>query len=184
MGARIHVVSRTEYYDILNNGVNVGPMAPVAMGESVYNKYNCNTCHSNDGSQKVGPTWQNLWGAQRPGSASGVVDEAYIVESILYPQAYIVPGYEGANMPSYDGQLDEVQVARRRRLHPPAERRRDARRPGGARRGLRGGRRPRGRHGRPPASPSPTPSRRTSAASSARTAPPPSSRAVQTDRTT
>ena len=111
MGARIHVVSRTQYYDILANGVNVGPMAPVEMGERVYNQYNCGTCHSVDGSPDVGPSWQNLWGEQRPGSESGVVDDAYITESILYPQAYIVPGYEGANMPSYDGQLDEVQLA-------------------------------------------------------------------------
>ena len=34
-----------------------------------------------------------------------------MVESILYPQNYIVSGYENANMPSYDGQLNEEQVA-------------------------------------------------------------------------
>ena len=111
MGARIHVVSRGEYYDIVQNGVNLGPMAPVAMGESVYTKYNCNTCHSDDGSRMVGPSWQGIWGQPRPGSEEGVVDDAYITQSILYPQAYIVPGYENANMPSYDGQLDEVQLA-------------------------------------------------------------------------
>ncbi len=112
MGARIHVVSRGEYYEILRNGPpGMGPMAPAALGESVYTRYNCNTCHSIDGSEKVGPTWLNIWGQPRPGSEEGVVDEEYVHQSILYPQAYIVPGYENANMPSYDGQLDETQLA-------------------------------------------------------------------------
>ena len=111
MGARIHVVSRGEYYDIVQNGVNLGPMAPVAMGEKVYNQYNCNTCHSIDGSRQTGPSWQGIWGQPRPGSEEGVVDESYVYQSIWYPQAYIVPGYENANMPSYDGQLDSLQVA-------------------------------------------------------------------------
>ena len=112
MGAKIHVVSRGEYYEILRNGPpGMGPMAPAALGASVYTRYNCNTCHSIDGSEKVGPSWLGIWGEPVPGSEQGVVNEAYIVESILYPQAYIVPGYENANMPSYDGQLDETQIA-------------------------------------------------------------------------
>ena len=112
MGARIHVVSRTEYYAILRDGPpGAGPMAPVALGEKVYNQYACQSCHSADGSAGVGPSWQNIWGQPRPGSEEGVVDEAYIVQSILYPQAYIVPGYENGNMPSYDGQLNDEQIA-------------------------------------------------------------------------
>ena len=112
MGAKIHVVSRGEYYDILRNGPpSAGPMAPAALGERVYSQYSCNTCHSIDGSEGVGPSWLNDWGEPRPGSEQGVVNEDYIRESILYPQAYITPGYENANMPSYDGQLDDTQIA-------------------------------------------------------------------------
>ena len=39
------------------------------------------------------------------------VDDDYIKESILRPQAKIVAGFTGANMPSYQGQLDEKQIA-------------------------------------------------------------------------
>ena len=111
MGAKIHVVSRGEYYKILREGPpDAGPVPPATLGERLYTARNCNTCHSIDGSKKVGPSWLGLWGAARPGSEQGVADEAYIHQSILYPQAYITPGYEGVNMPSYDGALNESQL--------------------------------------------------------------------------
>ncbi|WP_412060618.1 cytochrome c oxidase subunit II [Rubrivirga sp. IMCC45206] len=112
MGAKIHVVSRAEYYAVLRDGPpGQGPVPPVELGELLYTQRNCNNCHSVDGTAGVGPSWLNVWGQPRPGSASGVFDEAYTVESILYPQTYIVPGYENGNMPSYDGALNEEQVA-------------------------------------------------------------------------
>jgi cytochrome c oxidase subunit 2 len=112
MGAKIHVVSRQEYFRIIGGDVpGQGPVAPAVLGERVYEQYACNTCHSLDGSSGVGPTWLGLWMAPRPGSEQGVADEAYITEQILYPQSYITPGYEGANMPSYDGQLNDEQLA-------------------------------------------------------------------------
>ncbi|WP_179299762.1 cytochrome c oxidase subunit II [Rubrivirga marina] len=112
MGALIHVVDRDTYYAALRGEIgNNEPQAPVDLGEQLYTQRNCNTCHSVDGTAGVGPSWQNIWGQPRPGSESGVVDDAYIAEAILYPQAYIVPGYENGNMPSYDGQLNEEQVA-------------------------------------------------------------------------
>ena len=112
MGAKIHVASRQRYYEIVGGDIpGMGPVPPAELGERVYSQYNCNTCHSLDGSAGVGPSWQNIWGQPRPGSDQGVVDDAYIRQSILYPQAYIVPGYENGNMPSYDGQLNDDQVA-------------------------------------------------------------------------
>ncbi len=112
MGARIHVVDRDTYYAALRGEIgNNEPQAPVDLGEQLYTQRNCNTCHSVDGSAGVGPSWQNIWGQPRPGSDEGVVDDAYIAQSILAPQAYIVPGFENGNMPSYDGQLNEEQIA-------------------------------------------------------------------------
>lgn len=112
MGAKIHVVDRGTYYAALRGEIgNNEPQAPVDLGEQLYTQRNCNTCHSVDGSAGVGPSWLGLWEAPRPGSASGVADEAYLAESVLAPQAYIVPGYENGNMPSYDGQLNDAQIA-------------------------------------------------------------------------
>jgi cytochrome c oxidase subunit 2 len=114
MGAKIHVVSTQEYYTILRDGPpSGGPVAPAALGERLYTQRNCVTCHSVDGSAGVGPSWLGIWNQPQPhaGTPPVVADEAYIVQSILQPQAHIVAGYENGNMPSYEGQLNEEQLA-------------------------------------------------------------------------
>ena len=109
MGAKIHVVSRGEYYQILRDGPPGVEQAPAARGQTIHARL-CAACHSVDGTDGVGPSWLDVWGQPRPGSDEGVVDSAYVVQSILYPQAYIVPGYENGNMPSFDGALNEEDL--------------------------------------------------------------------------
>lgn len=112
MGAKIHVVSQADYYRILRDGPpSGGPVAPADLGLRLFTQRNCNTCHSIDGSTGIGPTWQNLWMAQRPltNGQTVVADEAYLDESVLLPQAKIVAGYANGNMPAYD--LNEEQLA-------------------------------------------------------------------------
>lgn len=115
MGAKIRVVSRPAFYAFLRDGFLPGetppPASPADTGERLYTQRNCNTCHSIDGAAGVGPSWQGSWGQPRPGSTSGVFDDAYVRESILAPQAYFAPGFAGGNMPSYEGQLDDAQIA-------------------------------------------------------------------------
>lgn len=83
-----------------------------AFGERIYGKRGCNACHSLDGSPKVGPTWKGLWAKQEMTDKGSVsVDDNYIKESILEPNAQIVVGYEGVKMPSYKGQLDDAQIS-------------------------------------------------------------------------
>ena len=65
------------------------------LGENVFNKKGCNTCHTNDGSPKIGPTWKATYGTSVPleGGGSATMDEAYIRASILNPQAQIHRGF-------------------------------------------------------------------------------------------
>jgi mono/diheme cytochrome c family protein len=72
---------------------------------------NCITCHTTDGSQGVGPTWQGLYGSEVPLESGETVtaDEAYIRESILQPQAKIHQGFSPV-MPSYQGVLSDEQI--------------------------------------------------------------------------
>jgi cytochrome c oxidase subunit II len=82
-----------------------------AYGARIYGKRGCNACHSLDGSPKVGPTWKGLWGKQETTDKGSVtVDDNYIKESVLDPNAQIVAGFEGVKMPSYKGQLDDKQI--------------------------------------------------------------------------
>jgi len=59
----------------------------------------------------VGPTWFQLAGSEVELSGGGTVkaDDAFLLESILQPQATIVAGFEGQQMPAYN--FTEEQVA-------------------------------------------------------------------------
>ncbi len=84
---------------------------PAEIGAKLYEKQGCSTCHSIDGSAKVGPTWKGLYGSNRAfaDGSTTTADENYISESINNPMAKIVQGYAPA-MPSYQGKLKDSQI--------------------------------------------------------------------------
>lgn len=90
----MHVVA-ADSFDTWVREASGGPT--VARGEGVYNRI-CVACHSVDGSRKVGPTFQALWGRSSPLESGGtvIVDEAYFRKSMLQPNADIVKGYAAA----------------------------------------------------------------------------------------
>ncbi|HEF4762771.1 TPA: cytochrome c oxidase subunit II [Pseudomonas putida] len=67
----------------------------VEKGRQLADKYGCGACHSQDGSSSLGPGWKGLYGrTEQLADGSRVqVDEAYLKESILMPQARLVQGY-------------------------------------------------------------------------------------------
>jgi len=82
-----------------------------AFGQRIYSRRGCNACHSLDGLAKTGPTWKGLWGKQETTDKGSVtVDDNYIKESVLEPNAQIVSGFAGVKMPSYKGQLDDKHI--------------------------------------------------------------------------
>ena len=82
------------------------------LGQLTYNQSGCSTCHSIDGSQKVGPSFKGLFGRQEKITSLGTVnvDENYIRESILEPQSKIVEGFP-PSMPTFKGQLSDRRIA-------------------------------------------------------------------------
>jgi cytochrome c oxidase subunit 2 len=87
-------------------------MPLVDLGVLTFNQSGCATCHSIDGSQKVGPTFKGLFGKQEKitGVGSIGVDENYIRESILEPQSKIVEGFP-PSMPTFKGQLSDRRIS-------------------------------------------------------------------------
>lgn len=82
-----------------------------AFGQRIYSRRGCNACHSLDGSPMTGPSWKGLWGKEETTTSGPVsVDDNYIKESILEPNAKIVTGFDGVKMPSYKGQLDDTHI--------------------------------------------------------------------------
>ena len=82
-------------------------------GERLYTANACQTCHSLDGTQLVGPSFAGLYGADRQfdDGSSAVADDDYISNSIMNPGDNIVEGYNNV-MPPYnylsDGEIQSL----------------------------------------------------------------------------
>ena len=113
MDAKVVVHAQGDFQNWLQTGGGVADLPPAEYGEILYERQGCNACHSLDGSQNVGPTWQGLYGSQNHPLASGqtvTVDENYLRSAILEPGAQIAAGF-GNNMPSNYSSLSERQVS-------------------------------------------------------------------------
>lgn len=85
---------------------------PVAQGQQLAQALGCLACHSLDGSQGVGPSWQGLYGKMETleDGSRVKVDEPYVRESVLKPAAKVVKGYSPV-MPVFtpsDKELDAL----------------------------------------------------------------------------
>jgi cytochrome c oxidase subunit 2 len=88
-----------------------GPAAdPVARGKALVEEKGCTGCHSDDGSELVGPTFKGLWGKTETleGGKKVQVDEKYVAHSIRDPDDQIVKGYPDAMPPQ---ELTDAEIA-------------------------------------------------------------------------
>ena len=86
---------------------------PEGRGEALAVQNGCLGCHTVDGAAGTGPTWFNLYCRQEQlaDGTTVIVDDAYIHESILEPQAKIVSRFESVLMPTYtftDEQIADI----------------------------------------------------------------------------
>jgi cytochrome c oxidase subunit II len=80
-------------------------------GKIQYERNGCSTCHTVDGTKSKGPSWKGIWHKMEKlnNGTTVLVDEAYVRESMLYPQAKIVDGFEPI-MPSFNNLLRDNQI--------------------------------------------------------------------------
>tara|TARA_A100001015_G_scaffold85854_1_gene95410 strand:+ start:1299 stop:2258 length:960 start_codon:yes stop_codon:yes gene_type:complete len=111
MIASVEALSVDEYFAFLKKKDFDDSLPLNVIGQQLYSKKGCNACHSIDGSDMVGPSWKGIYGATRvfTDGTSAIADEAYLKESILYPQRKIVKGYQPV-MPSYQGLLEDIEI--------------------------------------------------------------------------
>jgi cytochrome c oxidase subunit 2 len=86
-------------------------MPPAELGKYLYEKRGCPQCHTIDGKAGTGPTFKVIFGEDRTftDGTSGVVDDNYIRESLLEPQAKIRTGYNPV-MPTFKGKLKDKHI--------------------------------------------------------------------------
>jgi cytochrome c oxidase subunit II len=103
------VMEPTDYQRWLAGGTE-GSLA--SQGEKLFQKYACNTCHLDNGTGR-GPMLAGAYGKTRPlaDSSNVVIDDNYIRESILHPQAKIAAGFQPV-MPTFQGQVSEEDLIR------------------------------------------------------------------------
>ena len=83
----------------------------VEVGQMLYDTQGCKACHSLDGSKLVGPSLKDVYGntfATKEG-VDIVVDDAYVKESLMTPNASVIAGYEPVMTP-YEGKLNDKEV--------------------------------------------------------------------------
>lgn len=80
-------------------------------GKALSAEKGCLRCHSTDGSPFIGPTWARAFGARRQMVDGAVItiDEAYLTESMMDPNARIAAGFQPV-MPSYQARLTPEEV--------------------------------------------------------------------------
>lgn len=89
--------------------VTLGNKPTAETGGQLYMAKGCNACHSVDGTPRVGPTFKGSYGTKRATHVGEVtVDDAYLVESMVQPNAKIVQGFPPA-MPPFNGSEIELQ---------------------------------------------------------------------------
>ena len=105
MTGTLSVVSETDYAKWIEE-ISVTPP-----GDVLYKRFGCATCHSIDGSTGNGPTLKGLFGKKEEftDGSSLVVDDNYLRESILDPNAKIVKGYEPL-MPTFTSTINHEEL--------------------------------------------------------------------------
>jgi cytochrome c oxidase subunit 2 len=83
----------------------------IAFGKVLYDRKGCSSCHTVDGSPRVGPSWLGIWGTQvkLADGTTRVVDAEYVKASILTPGAFARPGFPNT-MPAFQGHLRPVEI--------------------------------------------------------------------------
>ncbi len=100
-------VMEKDAYQAWLAGIEVG-QPPAASGEELFAQLVCNTCHYEDSGAR-GPSLTGIYGTEVE-LANGqrvMVDDNYLRESILRPNAKLVAGYQPL-MPTYQGQINET----------------------------------------------------------------------------
>jgi cytochrome c oxidase subunit II len=86
-------------------------LPPLERGKKLYTQQGCETCHSVDGTPKIGPSWKGLFGKTEAFADGSTVkvDENYLRESIMDPTAKVVKSF-APSMPTYKGKLSDKDL--------------------------------------------------------------------------
>ena len=112
MLASLVVHPRKDYDAWLKDAANyLKTLPPAEAGKLLYQRRGCSQCHSIDGTAGTGPSFKGIYGkpAHLTDGRDVLVDDNYVRESILDPQAKIVAGFQPV-MSTYKGILADDDI--------------------------------------------------------------------------
>lgn len=111
MLAKVKVLPKADFETWLQDNPYKG-LSLAQVGQKIY-QGRCIACHLTTDKKNIGPGFAGIIGQNREfeNADSITVDEEYIRESILNPNAKIVKGYPQGVMPSFAGQLKENELS-------------------------------------------------------------------------
>jgi cytochrome c oxidase subunit II len=88
-----------------------GRLPPAEAGEKLFKSKGCASCHTINGTVKIGPSFRGLFAGTVILSDGRKVtaDEDYVRESILDPAAKVVAGFDPV-MPTYKGRITDKEI--------------------------------------------------------------------------
>ncbi|MBK9041035.1 MAG: cytochrome c oxidase subunit II [Bdellovibrionales bacterium] len=115
MLAKLKVLPQNEFNEWLSlsdSGQGKAGDSPAQRGSALYQSKACSACHSLDGKTVIGPSFKEIFGKTEllSDGSSALVDENYIRESILNPNAKVVKGFTPGQMPPFQGQLTDDEI--------------------------------------------------------------------------
>jgi len=118
MYTSVVVMPQEEFDDWYTDTTQTTPKrkaTPATQGLQVLRTNGCLACHSLDGSERIGPSYQGIFGKEVTVTTDGEertveVDSAYVARSIYHPDADIVEGFNEGQMQSYEGMISEEEI--------------------------------------------------------------------------
>ncbi len=82
------------------------------LGKQLFTSKGCVSCHTVDGSTRIGPPLNAAFGkrVQLEGGLEVLFDDAYFIESVFEPDARIVVGFPSGVEPSFKNQIDDHEM--------------------------------------------------------------------------
>ncbi|MBN2475741.1 MAG: cytochrome c oxidase subunit II [Pirellulales bacterium] len=112
MLAAVVVHSAEDFQEWLKGAADyLTTLPPAEAGKILYQRRGCFQCHSTDGTAGTGPSLLGIYGRTHTLADGGtvVVDDNYIRQSILEPQAKILAGYQPV-MSTYQGLVTDDEI--------------------------------------------------------------------------
>jgi cytochrome c oxidase subunit 2 len=105
MLAPVTVMEPAEFDAWVASKTDLSALSPAERGQKLAELNGCVGCHTADGSPSVGPSWLGVFGSEEllEDGTTVLVDEGYLLKSILDPNTQIVDGFLPDLMPKVYG---------------------------------------------------------------------------------